>query len=242
MFRYYLRLLSVPLSLLALYISLFIVWEIFDLPAAQELGQMVKEWFGTYGLPALFISSIIEGGLLIGSYFPGVFVIFIGITLADSIAEAAAAVAVATVGLYIAHCGNYILGKYGWYRLLVKFGLRTAIERTKEKLEARGPIAIFSSYWLPSAGALTDTAAGIMHMPFRTFLLYSLAASIFWNTLVGTLVYVLGDKALVIAAPGSGEKSILAAIIAIWVIILLVVDFFQRWKNGGYLKDHNKLG
>ena len=159
------------------------------------------------------------------------FVIFIGITLADSVPEAIAVMTVATIGLYIAHIVNYMLGKHGWYRLFVKFGLKSAIEQAQGKLVKRGPIAMFSSYWLPSAGALTDTAAGIMHMPFRTFLLYSFAASIFWNTLVGILVYVLGDKALVIAAPGSGEKSILTAIIAIWIIILLMIDFFKRRKG-----------
>lgn len=228
MFRHYLRLLSVPLSLLAIYISLFIVWEIFSLPAAQELGRMVKEWFSAYGLPALFVSAIIEGGLLVGSYFPGVFVIFIGITLADSATEATAAMAVATVGLYIAHCLNYMLGKHGWYHLLVKFGLQSAIEHAQEKLVKRGPIAIFSSYWLPSAGALTDTAAGIIHMPLRTFLFHALAASLFWNTLVGIIVYSFGEKALVIAAPGSGEKGILFSIIAVWVIVLLVMDKKER--------------
>src|SRR3989344_4441336 len=163
MLRHYLRLLSVPLALLAVYISLFIVWEMFDLPATQELGRMVKGWFNAYGLPALFVSAIIEGALLVGSYFPGVFVIFIGITLADSIPEAIAVMTVATIGLYIAHCLNYMLGKHGWYRLFVKFGLKSAIEQAQGKLVKRGPIAMFSSYWLPSAGALTDTAAGIMH-------------------------------------------------------------------------------
>ena len=61
MLRHYLRLLSVPLSLLAVYISLFIVWEAFDLPSAEMLGNAVKGWFSVYGLPALFVSAIIEG-------------------------------------------------------------------------------------------------------------------------------------------------------------------------------------
>jgi membrane protein DedA with SNARE-associated domain len=226
--RYYLRLLSLPLLFFFLYATLFLAWRIFDLPSPEAMTQIVDGWFNEYGLPALFVCSILEGLLLIGGYFPGVFVIFIGVVLADSPMEALLAMTVATAGLLISHIVNYLLGKYGWYKLLVKFGMRGAIEESKRKMEKRGPIAIPLSYWLPSIGALTNTAAGILQLRFRTFILYSVASSVFWYSIVGILVYLLGDKAISLSVGNSG-MAVAFGIVAVWMLILLIMD--KREKN-----------
>lgn len=226
--RYYLKLLSVPLLCFVLFSSLFVVWEIADLPPAGELAAIFERWFDQYGLPVLFVSSILEGMLLIGSYFPGVFMIFLGVTIADSKGEAAVIVAVVTVGLFIAHVLNYALGRYGWYRLFVRFGLKDAVESARERLVKRGPLAILSSYWLPSVGALTDTAAGIMHMPFKKFFLYSLASVTLWDIVAGTFVYSFKDMALKVASPDSSGVMFILAIVGVWMGVLLISDFYEK--------------
>ena len=223
--KYYLKLLAIPLLFLGLFLSLFIIWDIADLPPTDELTGIVKIWFDDYGLPIIFLSSIVEGMLLVGNYFPGVFVIFLGVILADSISQAIVVVAVVTVGLFIAHMFNYILGRYGWYKLLVRFGLKSTVEQARNRLEKRGPIAILSSYWLPSVGALTDTAAGIIHMRFKKFLLYSIISVTFWDALAGTLVYSFKDIALTIGSPGSTGIVIVFAIIAVWIIMAFKIYF-----------------
>jgi membrane protein DedA with SNARE-associated domain len=229
--KYYLKLLSIPLSFLALYLSLSIIWIIFNLPSPEELANIVKDLFGTYGLPVLFFSSIIESMLLLGGYFPGVFVIFISVIVATSIKEAIVVVTVATIGLLIGHSLSYFLGRYGWYNLLVKLGLKSSVDKAQANLIKKGPIAIFLSYWLPSAGALTDTAAGIIKMNYRRFLTYSIISSIFWNSLVGALVYILGNKALVLAAPGAQGDFVIYLIITIWIAVLVLGDFRGKRKS-----------
>jgi len=150
--RYYIKLLAIPLLLFGLFLSLSIIWKVANLPPADELAEIVKTLFDQYGLPVIFLSSIIEGVLLVGSYFPGVFVIFLGVILASSIPQAIQVVVVVTAGLFIAHMFNYALGRYGWYKLLTRFGMKGAVEQARERLVKRGPIAILSSYWLPSRG------------------------------------------------------------------------------------------
>lgn len=229
--RYYLKLLSLPLLFIALFTSLFVLWEVFDLPPAEELSLLLRGYFEKYGLSVLFLSSIVEGMLLVGNYFPGVFVIFLGVIVAQNIPEAIIAVSVVTAGLLVAHIANYALGKYGWYRLLVKFGLKAAIEKAQEDLLKRGPLAILSSYWLPSVGALTDTAAGILQMPFKKFLAYSVASTIFWDSIAGTLVYSFKDVALQTSTPGTGGMFIMYGLLGGWALILLVLDFYRRRKE-----------
>ncbi|MDB5254506.1 MAG: hypothetical protein JWL80_572 [Parcubacteria group bacterium] len=136
--KHYLKLFSAPLLCLALYLSLSIGWRIFHLPPIEELTPMIKGIFDTYGLPVLFFSALLEGMLLIGNYFPGVFVIFIGVIASDTPYEAVLVITVATVALIISHGVNYFLGKHGWYRLLVKFGMTNAVEGGPGEIAEKG--------------------------------------------------------------------------------------------------------
>lgn len=234
--RHYLKLLSVPLLLLVLSWSLRIVWEVFDLPEAEAMEAVARQWFDQYGLPALFASALIEGMLLVGGYFPGLFVIFLSIILTRTPLEAVVVVAVASAGLFLAHLLNYTLGRYGWYRLLVRFGLQNAIEGERENVAKRGTLAIFLSYWVPSAGALTDTAAGIMRMPFKAFFLVAFVSTIVWDTVIGIFVYFFRDTALsIVGGPGS-SGWIFYLIIGVWVGVLLAIDFYQKRKNSNISK------
>ena len=227
--RYYLKLLSLPLTLLVGFISLFIIWRVFELPPAETIIEHLNVWFNSYGLIIFFISAFIEGILFFGGYFPGVFIIFVSVLSANSLPEALLRISITTIGLTFAHMVNYTLGRYGWYKLLVRFGLRGPIEDAKDKLIKRGTIAIFASYWLPSISTLTDTAAGILRMSFKKFIYSSISASIFWNLLVGLIVYFVGEKILVIATSGGiTELLIQLSIVVIWSTILLTLDFYKK--------------
>ena len=212
------------------------------MPPTNELEEIARQWFARYGLPALLISAVVEGMLLVGGYFPGIFVIFLSVILTKSPFEAAIVVSVATVGLFIAHLINYALGKYGWYRLLVRFGLKGAIENEREKVTKRGVLAIFLSYWLPSAAALTDTAAGIMRMAFKTFFFAALFSTIIWDAIAGILVYLFKDYALAVAgSPGSSGGAVFYVIIGVWIIILLAIDFHQKRKVSNISKNIDSI-
>ena len=228
MLKHYSKILALPFILLIVFLTLNYSWEIFNLPSENELVFLIETWFERYGLPIVFLSSIVEGALLVGGYFPGVFVIFIGVVLSKSVGQATLVVVVASIGLLIAHAFNYFLGKYGWYTLLVKFGLKGAVDDAQAKLSKRGPIAIFLSYWLPSLGALTDTAAGIIRLPIKVFFTYSILSTVIWNTIVGVGVYIVGDKALSIAMPGSGRSNLLYLGILAWALLIIIADYLER--------------
>lgn len=125
---------------------------------------------------------------------------------------------------------------------MARFGLKNAIESEREKITKRGIIAIFLSYWLPSVAAITDTAAGIMRMPFRIFIFASLISTIVWDTIAGTLVYLFKDSALSVAGgPSSSGGTIFYTIICFWIIILLVIDFYKSRKYLNISKDISNI-
>ncbi len=232
MIKRYLALLSVPLFLLAVSLSLRVFWNVFDLPPAQVLADTIAGWLSRYGLPVLFLAAMAEGTLLVGGYFPGVFIITVAVIVARSWQEAVVAVIVGSLGLIAAHIVNYQLGRHGWYRLLSRFGLKGPIAQARHRLEKRGLWALFATYWMPSIAALTDTAAGIMAIPFRRFLVYAVAATFLWDTIAGTVMYLLGSKAIEIATPNGTDMWIVLPILGAWMLGLIIWDWRKRRSSG----------
>ena len=77
---------------------------------------------------------------------------------------------------------------------------------------------MFLGLWHPNIGALTSTASGILHFPFRQFALRALVIAFFWNILWGTLAFFLGEAALGIL----GVRFALIVIL-IWIAIRLFI-------------------
>ena len=226
--KYLLKLISVPLSLLAFYSLYFFLWKIFGLPSNEELIQIVREAFARHGLIIVFACSLIEGLLLAGNYFPGGLVIFLGvITAGKDILRVVAVVAVVSLAFFMAYTLNYFLGRYGWYKLLVRFGLTAELEKAKARLEKHGSSAIMLSYWQPNLAALTATATGVLKLPIKKFLPSSLAGIVIWNTFWGGLVYALEEQALQVV---TNFKYVLVAVL-IWVILIFVKEHLAHKKQ-----------
>lgn len=222
-----LKLLTVPLILFAIYLSMVAAWKIFGLPTDDEQFEVIKQFFTTYGLWVVFIGALIEGFLLLGQYFPGGFIIFLGVISAGKdIPRAIEVVAVVSLAFFISYTLNYWVGKYGWYNLLIKFGLKTALENAKEKLAKQGLNAVIFSYWEPNLASLTATAAGILRISLKQFLIYSTIGIIIWNTFWGTLVFSLGDNALELI----GFKYVIIIFLG-WFGVLLLKKYLSDRKN-----------
>lgn len=214
----FLKILGLPLVVLAVFLSLRAVWKIFDLPPEDELIEITRRYFDLYGYGIVFVSAMIEGLLLAGWYYPGSLVIFLGVIFAGrNIPEVILVVTLVTIGLFLADLFNYALGKYGWYRLLLRFGLRGPMENAQLRLAKYGPSGIFLSYWHPNLAALTATAAGTLQFSFKKFVLYSAIAVGLWNVFWGTLVYFLGEAALTLI----GMRFVLV-VIAVWILCRLI--------------------
>lgn len=214
-----LKIVGLPMLFLGVFLSLWAVWKILDLPPEDELIEITRRYFDLYGYWIVFASAIIEGILLAGWYYPGSLVIFLGVIFAGrNIPEVVWVVSSVTAGLFLAYLFDYTLGKYGWYKLLLKFGLREPIENAQTRLTKYGLSGIFLSYWRPNLAALISTAAGILQFSFKRFMLYSLIAVTLWNIFWGALVYFLGEAALTAV----GIRFVLVAVV-VWIAYRMIL-------------------
>ena len=216
--RDYVAAIWLPLFALAVFGIFYLVWTLFDLPSKEEVISLAKVYFERYGMLTIFVSAIIEAMLFAGWYFPGSFVIVLGVIIAhDDPLQVFGVYAATTLGFWVAFAFNYYLGAYGWYRLFLALGLREPLERAQRQLTKYGPRAIFFTYWHPNLAALTSTAAGILQIPFYTFALYSVAASALYDAIWTVIGYSFGAYSLTLIGP-----TFVLPIIALWMGMSIV--------------------
>ena len=212
--------LTMPIFFAVTTIVLTLLWHVLHLPKDQELAEIAKRLFDTYGYVALFISAVFEGALVVGLYYPGSFIIFLSVLLAGGdVPKLVAIMLIVTCAFVIGLSADYVLGRYGWYRLLLRLGLRHEMEKAKQRLKRHGLLAIFFTYWDANVASFTATAAGILRYPYRSFLLYSLIALLVWNTVWTVALALIGQGALELV---SGNPSYVLAVVLAWTVVITI--------------------
>ncbi len=215
-----LRKIKVPLFFFIVFFLSYFVWQALHLPDQSEILVTAQKYFQEYGLIVVFLSAIIEALLLVGLYYPGGLVILLGVIFAGpNPLVVALTVSVVTLGMFAGYIINFFLGKYGWYKLLLRLGLAEEIQRAQGKLNKNGATAIILSNWHPNFGSIMATAAGILHFPLLKFLSISFFSSLAWNIFWGSVAFFFGDVAFSIIGP-----KFAFVVIVIWVIVI----FFRK--------------
>lgn len=210
-----------PLIVGAIVASLYATWLVIDLPPEETLVRIAQDLFERYGVGIVLAAAILEGLFLVGWYLPGTLVIMLAFILAGQDAPRVAFIAaLAITGLYFAYLINFFVGKHGWYRLLVVFGMRRALEQGQQRLTKYGLNAIFLTFWQLNLASVTSTAAGILQFPFARFSGYALAATTLWMIFWSSLIFLLGPAAMELV----GLRFILALIV-VWI----------AFRTGAYL-------
>jgi membrane-associated protein len=206
--------------------TLALLWNVLDLPAETEMVTIVSSWLGMYGLYLVLIGSFIEALLFIGIYFPGSIVIFLSVALAPDSTSAMVTVLCISLGMFFGYLTNYLMGKYGWYKLFLKLGMKNGINRAQMKMQTNDIRYVFYTYWNPGLAAFTATAAGILKMSGKRFVVLSISGILLWNTFWGVLVYSLGESALVLL-----NFSIVLKIAAVWIVFELVMLLWRKYHS-----------
>ncbi len=232
-----LKALSIPFTILALSLGYQLLWNYLRWPKGDDLIALIIDFFNHYGLWVVFISSILESALLVGNFFPGGAVIFLSVIAAGhNFPRILLTVSIVCVGFFIGYAIDYTLGKYGWHKLLLKFGLNEQIEKAKAKLIKHSFNAIFLSYWEVNLASITATSAGILKMDIKKFFRESTIALILWNIFWTILVVSLGKKALDLIT----NLIFVIPIIVVWILVILIRMHMQHKKLKNLTKTANK--
>lgn len=176
-------------------VGLLVLMRLFATP--EEIVSNLTSWYEQYGYWVIFISALIEGIFVVNLYFPGSTAILLGGALSSQNELSTVLLVILIIlGFFISYVFNYFLGKYGLYRLLLRFGYKEAIEGTRQSLILKGPKMMLVSFFHPNVGSVVTTGAGIINMPFRQFLFWCFVSLVIWDTIWGIIVYTLSSQVI----------------------------------------------
>ncbi len=214
----YLKILIGPAVVLAIVAILALVWKLFNLPSDEELVPIIKSYFDTYGIIIVFLASVFESAFIVGVYAPGGLVIFLGVIFAiGSPMRAVLVVASVILGFLVGFTIDYYIGKYGWYKVLLHFGLGKTLEKTKERVQKYKLSTLWAGYHHPDFGSFIATSYGILKYPYKKFLLDSILPITCWCALWGTLAYMLGMSVLDLVG-----YQMLFIILGFWILVRII--------------------
>ncbi len=122
---------------------------------------------------------------------------------------------------------DYILGRYGFYKILIRWGpFSERVDAAGRALQKRAIFAFFIWYFHPQSGNFVATAAGVLHYPFAKFFVLNASALLFWISVWLGLVYIFGGIIL----------YIIDNYFAIFALVALV-----SWVLVGYIKERKSL-
>ncbi|QQG49708.1 MAG: VTT domain-containing protein [Candidatus Berkelbacteria bacterium] len=211
------RLVTVLLIAVVSFVLFGFIYRLLGLPEADEFISIARSYYAQYGYWVVFLAALGEGLLFINWYLPGSAVAVLGVVFArENNQSVPLVIFLIMLAFLLTAVINYLIGRYGWYRLFLRFGLKTPLENSRLRLEKKGLPIILSSYFHPNIGALTATSAGIIQANFQHFLLYSAIAYFVWGIIWGVIVYFFGPQLLAL-----GTVQLMAVIVVGWAVYLI---------------------
>ncbi|HYF05815.1 MAG TPA: VTT domain-containing protein [Patescibacteria group bacterium] len=215
----------VPLLALVFMVVFLLLYRKIGLPGPDQIVNFAKGYYTEFGLWVVLFGALLEGTLFVGMYFPGSIVVVLGMILAaGNPTRAIETILVATVGFTVSATFNYYLGKYGWYKVALKLGLKEPLEKMEARIKKTGLKTVFFVYYSPVLSSFASTSAGIFRYPLVSFIIFSLVSFLFWLSVWGTIAYFTGYWVL---------KLLTGYMLVIFLIVWLFMVYKEYKKQEG---------
>jgi len=161
-------------------------------------SETLHAWLTEYGYWALMAALLLESA---GIPVPGETVL----VLASVIAAKHAGLSlqwIIVVGTFAATLGDnlgFAVGTWGGRPLLNRYGKlfhipEASIQDAQSRLQQHGGIAIFVARFLPGVRVVAGPVAGVLHLPWKKFVLFNFLGASTWVTTIASAGYFGGSQ------------------------------------------------
>jgi membrane-associated protein len=187
---------------------------------------------GELAYAVIGVLAFTEAAAFLGLFVPGELAVLVGGGLASqgrvSLPVLVAVVAVAAVA---GDSAGYEIGRRHGRRLLAWAPVAGRVGGHAEAAEAylatRGGWLVFAGRWTGILRAVVPGIAGMMRMPYRTFLAWNVAGGVAWAAVFVTLGYLAGSQIERVA----GWSAAVGVAVAAGLAVVLVARWHRRSRR-----------
>lgn len=201
-----------PITLLIFYIALLIFLR-GSMPTSEEIFANITNLYRRFGYEVVFIGAFLEALLLVNLFVPGLIIVAFGAIFARAgEIDLTTVVVVAVLGAVLGYMIDFLLGKFGFGKIISKIGYGKILTQAKVHLEKSLVPTFVLGFVQPNIGSFIALAAGALKIQFRTFVLLSTLSTIVWASFWAVLIFALGEVFLIILTK------------YIWIVVLFVLS------------------
>jgi membrane-associated protein len=204
----------------------------------ESLGSILNptKLIESFGLLGIWVIIFAETGLLVGFFFPGDSLIFLGGVAASPVAKDFLNVRLSLVALLIvtpivavagAQVGYFLGHRYGrrmFQRPDSRLFKQEYVEKAEEFFNRYGPgKAIVLARFTPIVRTFMNPIAGVLRVPMRTFLLWNIVGAVLWTDGILLLGFFLARQIEKAIPPEKIDTYLLPAIVVIVLISLIPI-------------------
>lgn len=161
------------------------------LPSPGELWILGEKMFNQYGFWLLIFGIMIEGLFMLGFYFPGSIIILGSIILlAKTPTDVFLVILIGSIGLVLVNIINYLLGRYGYYKIFNALGAQKTLDRMEHRFRNNRKSVIFVFASSPNFLAIASIYAGIARTTLKKYIPFMALSVIFWVSLVSAVLFI----------------------------------------------------
>ena len=218
-----------PFTLGVIFLAVGLLYDQLNLPNSTEIVAIFRQWFNKIGIAVILIGAFFEGMFMLSFYFPGSVIIVMSVlVMGDRLDSLLSIGAMALIGFTVANVINYLLGREGFYRLLVFAGGEQLLKKSKGKVLTRPWSTIFLTSWHPNFLAITVVSSGILRINFWKVMISSFVSLSFWITV---WILLLTPFVETIVLRDENNTWLIFAVFAAWAAINMILKAFQLGKQ-----------
>lgn len=205
-------------SFAVLFLIFILVYNLLPLPSDGEIIAWLVRLFEQYGIVIVLLGAFIEALFMLSVYLPGSAVLLLSVwILGNDIQSFIYIILLVVAGYMLAYAFNYFLGKYGYYRLLLLLGGKTALVTMQNNFQSHAKRTLALSGVHPNFFGIAVVVAGITRYGFGKVMWQALLINGAWTTL---WVILAGSFFQVAQLESSGNSTawIFLGLIVVWGI------------------------
>lgn len=216
--------LVLPILLILIYgVFLYILKGVF--PNSEELLNTFSKIYGRFGYEIVFFASLFESLVLVNALVPGGLALSLGVILTKTGENLLFFIILAgAIAAIFGYSIDYFLGYFGFSKVLQKTKYTRFIAQANSKIGQYGTRGLILGFIHPNIGSVVSLTAGTLGFKFKKFITIAIISTIFWSSIWGVVIYLLGDQVLNLFR----KYGYLMVLIYILGIVLL-----RFWKEKG---------
>ncbi len=173
----------------------------------------------------------LEVGIVVGFFIPGeIATILGGVIASQHHANLAVMIVVVALAASLGNISGYWIGRGVGPRLLELRYLKgnAGLIRARQLLARRGGPAVFVARWVVFVRAVLPGLAGMSHMRFRKFVLFSFLGGTIWGSMWVSIGYAAGASYSTIEKAAGSWSLVILGVIVVAVAVFIV---FRKRKE-----------